>query len=57
MSPHKIGRPKAENPLCIDVKVRIDTKTNNKLMEYCQENGITRATAIRKAVKMLIGDK
>ena len=30
--PPKMGRPKSENPLKIEVKARIDAKTNEKLI-------------------------
>lgn len=53
MSP-RTGRPKAENPKDIDVKVRFDRVTHEKLLAYCQERGITRTEAIRKAVQALL---
>jgi hypothetical protein len=53
MSP-RTGRPKAENPKDIDVKVRFDRVTHEKLLAYCQEHGITRTEAIRKAVQTLL---
>lgn len=56
MSP-RTGRPKAENPKDIDVKVRLDSATNEKLVAYCYQHGITRAEAIRKGVHLLLGEK
>lgn len=53
MSP-RTGRPKAENPKDIDVKVRFDRATHEKLLAYCRERGITRTEAIRKAVQTLL---
>lgn len=53
MSP-RTGRPKAENPKDIDVKVRFDKVTHEKLLAYCQERDITRTEAIRKAVQTLL---
>lgn len=53
MSP-RTGRPKVENPLSVDVKVRLDSDTNEKLVEYCKENNVTRAEAIRKGIHLLI---
>ena len=53
MSP-RTGRPKVENPKDIDVKVRFDREMHEKLLEYCQERGITRTEAIRKAVQTLL---
>lgn len=54
MSP-RTGRPKSNNPKNIEVKVRFDAENNNKLLEYCKKNGISRTEAIRKAVDLLIG--
>lgn len=53
MSP-RTGRPKSENPMNIDIKVRLDSATNQKLLEYCEKNGITRADAIRQGVHILL---
>lgn len=54
MSP-RTGRPKSDNPKNIDVKIRFDKQSHDKLMEYCEKNGLTRTEAIRKAVDLLIG--
>lgn len=56
MSP-RTGRPKAENPMNVDVKVRIDQTTNVKLETYCQEHGVTRAEAIRTGIHLLLAQK
>lgn len=56
MSP-RTGRPKIDNPKSIDVKVRIDEETKNTLDRYCDENNLTRAEAIRFAIKKLLGIK
>ena len=40
-----------------DTKVRIDEKTNSRLLEYCKEHGITKAEAIRRGIIALIYDK
>ena len=53
MSP-RTGRPKAENPLNVDVKVRLDKETSDKLDEYCKSHGITKAEAVRKGVHLLL---
>ena len=57
MSPNKIGRPKAENPKDHDIKVRIDTATHQKLLEYCKEHNITKAEAIRQGIHLLLQKK
>lgn len=53
MSP-RTGRPKVDNPLCVDVKVRLDEETNDKLLEYCTSHGITRTEAIRQGIHLLL---
>lgn len=53
MSP-RTGRPKSENPKDIDVKVRFDKETHEKLLRYCQEHGITRTEAIRQGIHLLL---
>lgn len=53
MSP-RTGRPKSENPKDIDVKVRFDKETHEKLLRYCQDHGITRTEAIRQGIHLLL---
>ena len=53
MSP-RTGRPKVENPLSIDIKVRLDNETNQKLVDYCETHDITRAGAIRQGIHLLL---
>lgn len=53
MSP-RTGRPKAENPLNIDIKVRLDSETSERLTNYCETHGITRAEAIRQGIHLLL---
>ncbi len=56
MSP-RTGRPKVENPKDTDVKVRIDAETSKLLENYCIENKITRAEAIRQGIHLLLAQK
>jgi hypothetical protein len=56
MSP-RTGRPLVGLRKDVDVKVRFDQETNKKLLEYCSENNITRAEAIRRAVNLLLSNK
>ena len=51
----KIGRPKSENPKDVEVKVRIESDINNELLEYCKKENITRAEAIRRGIRKLLG--
>ena len=53
----KTGRPKAENPLTVEVKARIDVKTNERLNEYCERNNVTRTEVVRKGIEQVIGKK
>ncbi len=50
----RIGRPKSKNPKNVDVKVRFDEESNNRLLQYCKEHDITKTEAIRKSVDLLI---
>lgn len=52
MSP--AGRPYSKNPLSIDLKVRIDKNTSEKLDAYCEEHGMNRAEAIRRGIHLLL---
>ena len=56
MSP-RTGRPKAENPLTVEVKARIDTETNKTLVKYCKDNGITRTEVVRKGIEKVLNEK
>ena len=53
MSP-RTGRPKVDNPKNIDVKVRFDEQTHEKLLAYCDKHGITKTEAIRAGVALLL---
>ena len=53
MSP-KTGRPQAKNPLTIEVKARIDSATNEKLIKYCQTNNVTRTDVVRKGIQLVL---
>ena len=47
----KMGRPKSNNPLDIDIKVRINQSTHDKILRICEKKQITRAEFIRNAIK------
>ena len=53
MSP-RTGRPKAENPLNVDLKIRFDQETNTRLLVYCKKYGVTRTEAIRRGIHLLL---
>lgn len=52
--PQKIGRPKAENPLAVEVKARLDKETADKFMRYCKEHKVKRGETIRELIKQLV---
>lgn len=53
----RTGRPKSDNPKSIDIKVRIDADMNQKLLQACKENGLTRAEAIRQGIMLFLDAK
>ena len=50
----RTGRPKSENPLSIDVKVRLNKATSEALDNYCKKHSITRTEAIRRGIYLLL---
>lgn len=56
MSP-RTGRPKSDKPLIVEVKARIDVETNDKLVEYCKKNDMTRTEVVRKGIEMVLDAK
>ena len=53
MSP-RTGRPKALEPKTIEVKARIDEKTNEKLNQYCEKYNVTRTDVVRKGLENVL---
>lgn len=51
----RIGRPVVGEPKTNDVKVRLDDATHQKLLQYCEENNITKVEAIRQAILQFLG--
>ena len=56
MSPKPMGRPKAEKPKSINLTIRLDLETNEKLQYYCDKYRISRGEAIRQGIYLLIGE-
>jgi hypothetical protein len=50
----KRGRPRAENPLAVNIKVRLTAEQARKLDAYCKRHNTRRALAVRDAVLELI---
>ena len=53
MSP-RTGRPKALLPKTIEVKARIDEKTNDRLNQYCEKHNVTRTYVVRKGIENVL---
>lgn len=53
MSP-RTGRPKTDNPLSVDVKVRIDAETNDELLKFAKKHNISRTEVIRKGIRLVL---
>lgn len=53
----QMGRPKKENPINIRYSVCLDAETEKKLLEYCEEHGITKGEAIRQGIHLLLEQK
>ena len=48
--PAKMGRPPIDNPKSDRITIRIDKDTKSILEQYCKENNIDKATAVREAI-------
>lgn len=56
MSP-RMGRPKSKNPLNVDIKVRVDQETNDKLVKYAKDHEITRTEVIRRGINLVLEEQ
>lgn len=57
MSNPKIGRPKSDNPKDLSIKIRIDKKTNDRLVEYANKYSISRTEVIRKGIDLVLAEE
>lgn len=55
MSP-RTGRPKIENPKSERITVRLDSEYANILKQYCEQEKIEKAEAIRRGISKLKPD-
>lgn len=51
----KVGRPRADRPKDIRFSIRLDDELSKQLELYCEDNGISKGEAIRKALNLLLG--
>ena len=56
MSP-RTGRPIVGARKDVSLKICFDQETNEKLLEYCQKNNVTKSEAIRRALKSFLFDE
>lgn len=52
--PQRTGRPKADNPLTVEVKARLDKETADKFMRYCEVHKVKRGETIRRLIRQLV---
>lgn len=52
MSP-RTGRPKSDNPKSERITVRLDSETADTLKEYCKQENIEKAEAVRRGIVKL----
>lgn len=51
----KMGRP-TDNPKDVSIHIRLDKECVKTLKEYCAQENVLRAEAIRRAIKKLKGE-
>lgn len=56
MSP-RTGRPKSDNPKDIRFSIRLDAETFSRLQKRCEEESITVAQAVRRAIDQFLEQK
>ncbi|MDE5742169.1 MAG: hypothetical protein K2H90_06945 [Oscillospiraceae bacterium] len=49
MSP-RTGRPKSDNSKSERITVRLDSESSNTLKEYCEQENIEKAEAVRRGI-------
>ncbi|AWX97001.1 TPA: CopG family transcriptional regulator [Streptococcus suis] len=51
----KMGRPlKSDKPLNVEVKIRIDEDTNQRLLDYAERNNLAKTEVIRKGIELIL---
>ena len=51
----KMGRPPIDNPKSVKYSIRLDEKTEKRLLVYCKRHKLKRGEVIRRAIKALLG--
>jgi hypothetical protein len=52
-SPKKMGRP-TDTPLTVPIQARIDEDSAQILLDFCEENAVTKSEALRIAIRRLM---
>lgn len=50
----KMGRPPATNPKDVNIKIRVESATNAKLVAYAEKHNISRTEVIRRGIKLVL---
>lgn len=51
----KMGRPlKTKSPLTVDIKVRVDEETHERLLAYAKEKGLKKVDVIRQGIELIL---
>lgn len=53
----KMGRPRLDRPLSVEVKARITQEQYQELLEYCRLNDVTKTDVVRKGIFLAMGKK
>lgn len=55
MSP-RTGRPKSDNPKTDRITIRLDSEHSQIIQEYCKQEKVEKAEAIRRGIQKLKSD-
>lgn len=55
MMTQKMGRPKSVNPKNYELRTRVDSKTNEEINSFCEQEKITRSIFLRRAIDLILG--
>ena len=50
----KMGRPPIDNPKSVKYSIRLDEKTEKRLLSYCRQHKTKRGEVIRQAIKRFL---
>ena len=53
----RMGRPKTENPKNVRFSILLDKEMDIEFQKYCEEKGIAKAEAVRRAIRLFLSEK